>query len=177
MPFVHCPACGKPGIAFEDGKCYRCPSCAFVYFHNVATAVGGIIETDRGIVLLRRALEPAAGLFGLPGGFVDPAESAESALARECREEIGWEPKSIEFLGSFPNRYEYRGVVYNTCDLFFVVSAPGLTERDLAVDPGESSGVAIVPAERVRPEELAFESTRRAIAAYRARRAGSPAGS
>lgn len=169
MPFRRCPACGSPDIHFEHGKSFRCSACGFLYFHNVATAAGAIVEADGRLVFVVRAVEPAAGYLALPGGFVDPGERAEDGVRRECREEIGWEPDEIEFMSSFPNRYEFRGVLYNTCDFFFVARAPGLRESDLAVDPAEASGVRFVRAEDVDPEELAFDSTRRAIAEYLAR--------
>lgn len=170
MAFRYCPYCRSPRLLFEVGKCYRCPDCGFVYFHNVATAVGGIVETSRGLVLLKRALEPSAGHFGLPGGFVDPGEGVEAALVRECREEIGWEPENIEFLASFPNEYQYRGVLYNTCDLYFLVRAPDLREEDLVLDREESVGLSILEADSIDLATLAFDSTRKAIEAYRARR-------
>lgn len=166
MPFRHCPACGGTEIRFEHGKAFRCGACGFLYFHNVATAAGAVIEADGRLLFIVRAVEPAAGFLALPGGFVDPGERAEEAVLRECREEIGWEPRSIEFLASFPNRYEYRNILYNTCDLFFLVHADGLVEGDLVLDPEETAGVRFIYPEDVDLAELAFESTRKAIGAY-----------
>ena len=166
MLFHHCPACGAPGILFENGKQYRCPICEFLYFHNVASAAGAIIESDGKVVFLVRAIEPAAGLLALPGGFIDPGERAEDAVSRECREEIGWAPETIEFLTSFPNRYEYRNILYNTCDFFFLARTNGLTESDFSLDPREAAGVKFVRPEEIDPDQLAFDSTRKAIEVY-----------
>jgi NAD+ diphosphatase len=166
MPFRFCPSCGSREIAFESGKLFRCPSCGFQYFHNVATAAGAILESDGRVVFVVRAMDPAAGLLALPGGFVDPGERAEDAVVRECREEIGWVPDSLEFLASFPNRYEYRGVIYNTCDFFFLARTNGLRAEDFSLDPREASGVRFVKPEDIDPDELAFDSTRRAIEVY-----------
>lgn len=126
-----------------------------------------LAEGDR-LVLLVRAKEPSAGRLALPGGFVDPGEGALDALRRECREEIGWDPGGRpEFLASFPNRYEYRGFVYNTCDLFFLLRAPELRPSALRCDPAEARELRFLRPEDVDPAELAFDSTRRAVGALR----------
>jgi hypothetical protein len=75
-------------------------------------------------------------------------------------------PDSLEFLASFPNRYEYRSVLYNTCDFFFLVRASGLTEADFTLDPREASGLRFVRPEDLDPDQLAFDSTRRAIEVF-----------
>lgn len=141
-----------------------------MYFHNVATAAGALIQIGDKLLFLVRAVEPAAGFLALPGGFVDPGERAEDAVKRECREEIGWEPASLEFLASFPNRYEYRGTLYNTCDLFFLARADGLDLTDFSPDPREAAGLELVYPASIELDRLAFDSTKRAIDAFRNRR-------
>lgn len=52
--------------------------------------VAAVIEDD-GFVLAcrRRAAGPTAGAWEFPGGKIEPGESAEQALTREVREELG----------------------------------------------------------------------------------------
>jgi 8-oxo-dGTP pyrophosphatase MutT (NUDIX family) len=102
---------------------------------------------------------------------VDPGEGALEGLRRELREEIGWEPprpdlEAFTLFASFPNIYPYKNIPYNTCDLFFTLSAPGLTEQDLRLAEGEIAGVRFIRPEAVNMDDLAFESTRRAIRAF-----------
>lgn len=57
----------------------------------------------RQVLLVRRAREPHAGSLALPGGFVEPTESAAQAGARELGEETGLavDAEALVELGSF----------------------------------------------------------------------------
>jgi ADP-ribose pyrophosphatase YjhB (NUDIX family) len=146
---------------------FRCPDCGFTYYHNTAAATACIISVDKTIMFLVRAKEPALGKLDLPGGFVDPGEGALDGLRRECREEIGWElPEDFVLFASFPNIYPYKNITYNTCDLFFTVRAPGLRREDLRPDPREIGDIRFIEPGLVNFDELAFESTRRAVTAF-----------
>jgi ADP-ribose pyrophosphatase YjhB (NUDIX family) len=122
---------------------------------------------DRTVLFLLRAKEPALGKLDLPGGFVDPGEGALEGLRRECREEIGWEPGGdLVLFASFPNTYPYKNIVYNTCDLFFTVEAPLLRREDLRLAPDEIGEGCFIDPGAVNPDDLAFDSTRRAVRAF-----------
>ncbi len=41
------------------------------------------------LLTIRRNIEPALGMLALPGGYVDENENAETAAARELKEETG----------------------------------------------------------------------------------------
>jgi NADH pyrophosphatase NudC (nudix superfamily) len=165
--FRYCPSCGSPNILFERGRKFHCPDCGFLYYHNTAAATGCVISNGTEIVLLVRAKDPAKGLLDLPGGFVDPGEGALDGLRRECREEIGWDPgPNFTLFASFPNIYPYKNITYNTCDLFFTITVPGLKPGDFTLEEKEIGGVRFVKPQEIRPEELAFDSTRRAIKAF-----------
>ena len=52
--------------------------------------VGAVAFDESGrLLLVRRANPPAQGLWSIPGGRVEPGESAESAVVREVLEETG----------------------------------------------------------------------------------------
>lgn len=59
-------------------------------------AVSAGIFRDGKILLVRRAREPAKGIYTFPGGRVEFGESLTEALAREVREETGL---TIEIVG------------------------------------------------------------------------------
>jgi len=118
--FKYCPKCGAAALKAVGQKLLRCAKCGFELYLNVAAAVAGVIVDEQGrMVVLVRGKEPGMGLWDLPGGFVDPGETAEDALRREVREEIGLEVTALRYLGSWPNVYEYMAVRYRTLDMGF----------------------------------------------------------
>ncbi|WP_328536917.1 (deoxy)nucleoside triphosphate pyrophosphohydrolase [Streptomyces sp. NBC_00344] len=71
--------------------------------------VGGALY-DRGRLLAARRSAPPelAGRWELPGGKVEPGESAEQALVRELREELGVETEVLERIpGEWPLKPGY----------------------------------------------------------------------
>jgi ADP-ribose pyrophosphatase YjhB (NUDIX family) len=172
--FQYCPSCASKNIQFTGAK-FNCPDCGFRYYHNTAAATGCVIQSGERVVFLVRGKEPAAGKLDLPGGFVDAGEGVLDGLCRELREELDWEPplppgvSQAEFFtlfASFPNIYPYKNIVYNTCDIFFTISVLSLRETDLRPAAGEIAGIRFARPDEIRPDEFAFDSTRRAIAAF-----------
>jgi 8-oxo-dGTP diphosphatase len=107
-----------------------------------------VIETERGIVLVRRKNPPHG--WALPGGFIDGGERADQAARREAKEETGLDVELTELLGVYsdPGR-DPRGIY--TISTVFVGRARG--EPVGADDAAEAR--AFAPAEV--PRELAFD--------------------
>ncbi len=161
--FHFCPSCGSPKLYSVRSRMWKCPTCGFEYYHNVATAAGIIIESKNSILMVKRHKEPMKGTFALPGGFVEPGERAEDAALRECYEEIGWSPAHINFLASFPNVYQYQGIPYATCDIYFFSRGNIVDIEDFKLDHEESDSIQFMRAESIPWAEIAFESTVRAL--------------
>ena len=175
--------CASERISFSDKKAFRCPDCGLVYYHNTAAATGCVISVpDAGektgggerLLLLVRGKEPGKGKLSLPGGFVDPGEGALEGLYREIQEELGWSPpvsgapltQVFTLIASFSNVYLYKNIPYNTCDLYFSLSAPGLRVENLRPRQGEIAAIRLLKPEEIDFDEFAFDSTRRAVQAY-----------
>jgi len=166
--FKHCPSCGKPSVKDKDPKAMVCTSCGYVYYHNTAAAVAAVIEVEDKILLTVRAHEPKAGMYDCPGGFVDYNESAEEACRREIREELGVDIEVQGFLGTFPNRYEYRSVIYHTTDIFLVCR---FTDESAVLRPNdELLSVKYFTPEEIPFERLGFESMKLGLGEYVRRR-------
>lgn len=162
--FNYCPACGSSDIVFEANKKFYCRKCAFTYYHNVAAAVGAILEYDRKIVLIKRAKEPGKGKLDLPGGFVDPKESAEKALIREVKEELNINLNRLKYLGSYPNIYKYEDVLYRTCDLFFYCK---IDAKPADFDRSEIEELILKSPLEIPVDEIAFESVKMGLEIFK----------
>jgi 8-oxo-dGTP diphosphatase len=68
---------------------------------TVDCVVFGLDDGDLKVLLVRRALEPFAGKWALPGGFVRMEESLDDAARRELEEEAGIRPGHLEQLYTF----------------------------------------------------------------------------
>jgi len=155
--FNYCPSCGSDAAAFDGFKMFCCKDCRFTYFHNVAAAAAAVLEYDESIVLVRRRRDPCSGKLDLPGGFIDPNESGEDAVRREIKEELSIELGTIRYLTSQPNVYEYKGVTYFTCDLFFHSRLEALPA---CFDKNEIEEWMLLKLSDIRYDQIAFESTK-----------------
>ena len=155
--FNYCPSCKSEEVSFDAIKKFHCRACSFTFFHNVAAAVAAVLEYGDQIVLIKRNKEPGKGKLDLPGGFVDPDESAEEAVRREVKEELSMNLGEIKYLGSYPNTYDYKGVTYKTCDLFFSTHIHTLPTF---FDTREIEELVLIHPSEIIDEQIAFESTK-----------------
>ncbi len=167
MPNPHltyCPACGVQGLT-HDPKKAQCPSCHLELYFNPSTAVCAIIlNPKRELLVVTRAHAPKQGEWDLPGGFVDPGETAEHAILREIREELNVRLQTIRYLCSAANsHYHYKGITYMTTDLAFTgtVEYPDrIVARD---DVQDYKWVALKNIDLAR---FGFDSIRQIVAHY-----------
>ena len=110
-----------------------------------------VIPSERGVVLIRRASEPFAGQWALPGGFVELGETVEEAAAREAAEETGLAVEVARLIGVYsePER-DPRG--HNVSVAFLVRVLSG----ELAAGT-DASEVSVLDPSSV---ELAFDHRR-----------------
>ena len=161
----YCPKCGNQAFTSHDnGRSFNCEGCRFNFYLNNSAAVACLIFNDEGKLLLtRRAVEPAKGMLDLPGGFVEPMESAESAVIREITEELGVTVTETAYLGSFPNEYIFSGFSVFTVDLAFVCKVDDLS---VIVPADDVASVEYWFPSAVKKDELCSESMAQIIDLY-----------
>ena len=75
-------------IPVGDDKLRRvCNTCGFIDYVNPKIVTGAVITKNDQILLCKRAIEPRAGFWTLPAGFMEEGESAEEGAMRETLEE------------------------------------------------------------------------------------------
>ena len=70
-----------------------------LYPEKPLVGVGVLIQEDDRYLLIKRAAEPDADLWSVPGGMVELGERAAEAAKREALEETGLEVEIVEVLG------------------------------------------------------------------------------
>jgi len=161
-----CPLCAAPLQRVADGPDEGRPACPeghFVHYDNPPVTAFAFVRDEQGRYLaLRRAREPYAGSWDLPGGFVEAGETPADAIRREIAEETGLTVDVERILGAFASRYGDDGRW--TVDVGFECAVTG---GHWTLDP-ESSDAAWCPLDELPP--LAFAGERAGLAALRGAR-------
>jgi 8-oxo-dGTP diphosphatase len=106
-----CPRCGSPlEQEFRFGKQRPvCPRCEWIYFPDPKVAAAVLLKKDAKVLLVRRANDPARGLWTLPAGFIDAGEDPVEAAQRECLEETGLKVRITSLLDVLSGLEHPRG--------------------------------------------------------------------
>ncbi|MGB7982323.1 MAG: NAD(+) diphosphatase [Candidatus Nanopelagicales bacterium] len=99
---VRCPRCGSPTEIAGLGWWRHCPQDGTEHYPRTDPAVIALLLDDGDNALLGRQTRWPIGAFSTLAGFVEPGESAESAVLREIGEEVGLRPHTTTYLGSQP---------------------------------------------------------------------------
>lgn len=102
---MFCGACGHQTRFHEFEVAKICLGCSRVVFPTSAQAVMVLIGREEEI-LLGRSAHFRPGVYSNLAGFIEAGETAEEAIEREVKEEVGIELKNIRYFGSQPWPFE-----------------------------------------------------------------------
>ncbi len=153
----HCSYCGA-SFGLRQPWPRTCANCGNISYVNPLPVAVVVVPTDRGVVLIRRGIQPGRGLWALPGGYMHLDETWQEAGAREVREETGIviDPRTVS---DFCVRSAPDGAL-----LVFGIAAPlraaDLPPFELDREATERS-LVLAP-----PEDMAFPLHREALESY-----------
>jgi len=167
LQFRFCPLCATPLVRAERDDRIRlvCPRDGWVHYPTPNLAATVVVEHDGGLVLLRRAIEPDTGIWHLPIGHLEFGEPPAAAAGREAQEETGLELDAPVFLD-----FEH-GRSYGDPRMFYIVFCYRAHAIGGVLRANHENSAAQVFAPDALPE-LKWTSQRRAVAAWRAWKAG-----
>jgi ADP-ribose pyrophosphatase YjhB (NUDIX family) len=148
----------------EDRERPTCPACGFIHYVDPKVAVAVILGDETSVLLGKRCIEPGAGLWSFPAGYVNRGEVVEEAAVREVLEELGVAVRLTGLVGV----YSERGAA-----VVLIVYAGEIEAGEPTADGHEISEVRNYPLERL-PVDMAFPHDRRVLADWKqARQTGS----
>ena len=161
--FKYCPSCASINFTFLDNRRFLCNDCGFTYYHNIAAAVAIVFTYEDKVLFTVRNVDPDKGKWDLPGGFIDPNETAEEAACREIQEELGINiiPTDLKYITTSPNNYLYKNVPYRTMDIFYECN---LTSNAININAEDEIQELIwVKRSEIDLEKIGFVSIRNVI--------------
>lgn len=101
--YTYCPRCATPLIDKYVYNALRstCPQCNFILFLEPKVVVVVVVQRGDTVLLGRRNMEPARGMWSFVSGYVDRGEKVEEAAIREVKEETNLNVQLDELLGVF----------------------------------------------------------------------------
>jgi ADP-ribose pyrophosphatase YjhB (NUDIX family) len=124
-----CPYCGArlTEKVFEERTRGYCRGCDIICYENPVPAVAALVMNHNNqLLLVKRGVEPAKGMWCLPGGFLEIDESIEGAVLRELEEETGIRGE----IGGLVDFFSQRSPHYGAILLFgYTVTMTGGTVR------------------------------------------------
>lgn len=133
-----CPECGAPvelrQPPDDNRERHICTACMTIHYHNPKMIVGAIPEWEDGRILLcRRAIEPRHGLWTLPAGFMENAETTAEAAARETMEEANAQVQIGELYSMYNIPYINQVYLLFRARLLNLDFSPGVESLEVAL--------------------------------------------
>lgn len=101
--YTYCPCCATPLAEKYIYNALRatCPQCNFILFLEPKVVAVVVVQRGDTVLLGRRNMEPARGMWSFVSGYVDRGEKVEEAAIREVKEETNLNVQLDKLLGVF----------------------------------------------------------------------------
>lgn len=155
-----CSNCGQPVTIMippdDDRMRHVCTACNTVHYLNPKVVAGCIPVHDDRILLCKRAIEPRAGFWTLPAGFMELGETSLEAAVRETLEEARARVRVIDLYAVFNLPHVNQVYLMFRSELLDLDFAPGR----------ESTEVRLYTEPEVPWADLAFATIRQTLTLY-----------
>ncbi len=160
-PIKFCPDCGHAttqAVPEGDNRPRAiCTKCGTIHYQNPKVVAGTLPIWQDKVLLCRRAIEPRAGFWTLPAGFMENEESVPEGAWRETYEEANAEVTNLQLYTVFS--------VARISQIYMLFRAD-LPAAD-AFSPGiESLETALFSEDKIPWEDLAFPMMTRTLEHY-----------
>ena len=140
----------------DNIKRYCCDQCDTIHYTNPNVVVGALCVREEKILMAKRNINPRKGLWTLPAGFMENAETLQDGALRETFEETGSKAKAKMpyTLFSLPH--------INQIHMFFLAD---LLDEDFG-PTSESSEVRLFTIDEILWDEIAFPTVTKTLKYY-----------
>ena len=143
--------------AGDDRERHVCNTCGWIHYVNPKIVVGAVCTLDDRFLLCRRAIEPRAGYWTMPAGYMEERETPEAGAAREAMEEACAEIEIDSLLAIYSiSRISQVQLIYRA----------RLASPEIAAGP-ESEEVGLYRWQEIPWDQLAFPTVTWALEHWR----------
>ena len=132
-----CSTCGeKVSFIIPEGDNrlrHVCISCQTIHYENPKIVTGCIAEWQDKILLCKRAIKPRYGLWTLPAGFMENAETNMQGAARETAEEANAKIENMKLFCMFSIAHISQVYTMYRGDLVAGAASPGVESLEVAL--------------------------------------------
>jgi ADP-ribose pyrophosphatase YjhB (NUDIX family) len=146
----YCSQCGNKVIeripAGDNRLRFVCDQCEHIHYQNPRIIAGCVPVYGDQVLLCKRAIEPRAGRWTLPAGFLENGEASSAGALRETREEANANAAIVSLYTLFSLPHISQVYMFFRADLL-----------DLDFSAGEESlEVALFSEHEIPWDDLAF---------------------
>lgn len=157
----YCPECGGKTahkIPEDDTRPRAiCNVCGVIHYQNPKVVTGTLPIWKNKVLLCKRAIEPRAGYWTLPAGFMENQESVEQGAARETMEEANAEVADMSL---------YTVFSITRINQVYMIFRANLTAENAFYPGVESLETALFAEDEIPWDGIAFKIIKRSLEYY-----------